>query len=318
MSGSTPVPGLVSIVIPCYRGARYLAEAMESCLRQAYPAIEVIVVDDASPDDCASIAEEVARRDGRVRVIRRPENGGVSRAFNTGFEASRGEYLTRLAQDDVFAENAASAMVAQLESRPDAGLTYCDFLRIDERGAVLARCPVPGPEVALRGRNDIGLCVMWRRSAWERVGGFDPRFDTAEDFEYWVRIAQEFPITKCPGVAPLGFRHHKAMGSSHHFERQERASLEVIRLMYRKDRSIGRRLQERKALSYVLFSSSRDYAADGRYWRALAGLARSFLLWPLPYKRAEVPSTAARLKSLAAFSRRLVFPGNRPSPAGEA
>ena len=87
------VPGLVSIVIPCYNGLRFLPQAIESCLRQTYRDLEVIVVDDASPDDCAAIAERYASRDDRVRVIRRPANGGVSRAFNTGFEAARGEYF---------------------------------------------------------------------------------------------------------------------------------------------------------------------------------------------------------------------------------
>src|SRR6516165_8538835 len=80
------LPRLVSVVIPCFRGERFLAKAVESCLGQAYPLIEIIVVDDASPDSCAAIAERYALADGRVRVVRRPSNGGVSRAFNSGYE----------------------------------------------------------------------------------------------------------------------------------------------------------------------------------------------------------------------------------------
>jgi hypothetical protein len=80
------VPGLVSIVIPCYKGERWLGEAIESCLAQTYSPIEIILVDDASPDSCAAIAERYAEVDARVRVLRRPQNGGVSRAFNAGFE----------------------------------------------------------------------------------------------------------------------------------------------------------------------------------------------------------------------------------------
>jgi glycosyltransferase involved in cell wall biosynthesis len=91
------ISGLVSIVIPVYGGTRFLGEAIESCLAQTYRDIEIIVVDDASPDESAEIAEGYARRDARVRLVRRAINGGVSRAFNSGFDVARGEYLTRLA-----------------------------------------------------------------------------------------------------------------------------------------------------------------------------------------------------------------------------
>src|SRR5437868_315064 len=97
---------LVSIVIPCYKGEKFLAQSIESCQRQTYPNIEILVVDDASPDRCAEIAADFADRDPRIRVLRRPQNGRVSRAFNTGYEAACGEYFTRLAQDDVFCDDA--------------------------------------------------------------------------------------------------------------------------------------------------------------------------------------------------------------------
>ena len=174
----------VSIVVPCYKGESYLAQALESCLNQTWPDLEIIVVDDASPDRCAEIADEFARRDPRVRVIRRPQNGGVSRAFNTGFDAAKGEYLTRLAQDDVFMPQAVAIMAAHLAAHPETGLVYCDELRIDEQGGVIGERKKPGPETALTEGNKVGMCVMWRRSVWERTGKFNPEFDTAEDYDY--------------------------------------------------------------------------------------------------------------------------------------
>ena len=129
------VPGLVTIVIPCYRGARWLGDAIESCLAQSYNNLEVIVVDDASPDSCATIAERCARADPRLRLIRRARNGGVARAFNSGFEASFGEFLTRLAQDDLFEPDAVERMVAALRAKgPRAGVAYCNCATIDEAG----------------------------------------------------------------------------------------------------------------------------------------------------------------------------------------
>src|SRR4051794_7714636 len=101
---------LVSVVIPFYKGERFLAQAIESCLRQTHRELDVILVDDASPDGCAAIAERYAQRDSRVRLVRRATNGGIARAFNTGFDAARGEYLTRLAQDDLMHDDAVAIM----------------------------------------------------------------------------------------------------------------------------------------------------------------------------------------------------------------
>ena len=298
---------LVSIIVPCYRGSRFLAEAIESCLRQTHRELEVIVVDDASPDDCAAIAERYARSDSRVRVIRRPENGGVSRAFNTGLKASRGEYLTRLAQDDVFGESAVEVMLRHLQEHPEAGLVYCDGHIIDERGEVKQRLRLPEPAEVLSFNNRLGLCVMWPRAVWERLGGFDPRFDTAEDFEYWLRIAQAFPLTKCPGVAPFYMRSHDAMGSVQFYEKQERATLDVLRMPLPERGLAAPALLKRKAVAYAIFSASTDCSTTGRQQiPALARVLRSFVLWPFPYRRGELSQPLARLKALVVYSLRLI------------
>src|SRR5579863_5092213 len=207
------VPGLVSIVIPCYLGARFLSEAIESCRRQTYDPIEIIVVDDASPDACAEIAGKYALSDSRVRLVRRPENGGVARAFNSGFDAARGEFFTRLAQDDIFEPDAVVRLVAGLRAAgPDAGLAYCDCRYVDEAGNCLSDFVAAPPAQALRFRNDVLLCVMWTRVVWQTIGGFDAEFDAAEDFEYWLRLMERFRLVKCEGPPALSWRTHPEMG----------------------------------------------------------------------------------------------------------
>ena len=89
----------VSIVVPVYKAEAYLPACLESILAQTFTDWECILVDDGSPDGCGAICDEAARRDGRFRVVHL-ENGGVSRARNTGMEAARGEYCVFADADD--------------------------------------------------------------------------------------------------------------------------------------------------------------------------------------------------------------------------
>jgi len=203
----------VSIVIPCYKGEAHLARAIESGLGQTFHALEVIVVDDKSPDRCATIADGYALRDSRLRVIRRETNGGVARAWNTGFCAANGEYMLRLAQDDRLKPSAVETMVAFLDERSDVGLTYAPMDIVDAEGSLLATFVTP-EQGALYPRNEVGLCVMWRRSVWERVGTFDPKCDFAEDYDYWLRVGRKFSIARCTERPLLEFLHHDAQNSA--------------------------------------------------------------------------------------------------------
>jgi glycosyltransferase involved in cell wall biosynthesis len=297
---------LVTIVIPCYKGARFIGEAIESCLRQSYHKIEVIVVDDASPDDCAAIAEQYAQRDSRVRVIRRPENGGVSRAFNSGFEAANGQYFTRLAQDDVFHEKAIEAMVRHLERNGRVGLTYCDTQSIDENGRARGRPRVlPVASNVLKWRNLVGLCVMWRRTVWKAVGGFDPVFDTAEDHEYWLRVSRSFLLSKCPGGPYFYSRHHENVGSLVFADRQEAANILLVKMSHQ-SKSLKNRISKLRALSYIAYSAATSYTCKGMQTKAFTRTIRSLVLWPWPYPRDGSARPFIRFKTLVVVSMRML------------
>jgi glycosyltransferase involved in cell wall biosynthesis len=200
---------VVSVVIPCYKGSRFLKETIESCLAQTFQDIEVIVVDDCSPQNDAEIAQGVADRDARVRVIRRKKNGGVSAAYNTGFSVARGEFFTRLSQDDLFRKDAFEIMLRQLRAEPDVGLVYCDMQKMDEQGNFLSLWPQGAdPAKALFPTQEVGLCVMWRRSVYEAIGPFRPRYDFAEDYDFYLRVSRQYRLSKCGNEAPFFFRCH--------------------------------------------------------------------------------------------------------------
>lgn len=306
------VPGLVSIVIPCYGGEKYLAEAIESCLCQTYRNIEVIVVDDASPDACAAIGIRFAEADPRVRVVQCARNGGVSRAFNAGFASAQGEFFARLAQDDAFEPHAVEMMVARLRSDAQLALVYADFSICDESGSFVRAAETPPPGIALQTRNQVGLCIIWRREVWRRLGGFDPAFDTVEDFEYLLRATREFAMGKAPGPAALRMRIHGEMASLRQLLRQNALSRKAIK-KWSRIASGPHPIRRRIALAYADYAASIGYSEQGRILSAFGRLASSFFIWPLPLPNETEPIPLARGKLLVVSLLRLLrLRGTRP------
>lgn len=184
----------VAVVIPCYKQAHFLADAIESVLAQTYPAAEIVVVDDGSPDDVAG----VARRYPRVRYIRQA-NQGLSAARNTGIRATTSELLVFLDSDDRLLPLALERGVAHLTARADRGFVAGRMQVIDAEGALLKPWK-PFPEtddyLAQMLFDHCGiypLTTMYRRAAIEAVGGgFDVTLRSAEDWDMDLRIARRF------------------------------------------------------------------------------------------------------------------------------
>lgn len=90
---------LISIIVPVYKVEQYLDECVQSIRKQTYTNLEIILVDDGSPDRCPEMCDEYARLDSRIKVIHKP-NGGLSSARNIGIESSHGEWIYFLDSDD--------------------------------------------------------------------------------------------------------------------------------------------------------------------------------------------------------------------------
>jgi glycosyltransferase involved in cell wall biosynthesis len=188
---------LVSIVLPTYNGARYLAESLDSCLAQTYGNWELIVVDDCSRDATPDIAAAYAARDGRIRLIRHETNRKLPGGLNTGHAAARGAFLTWTSDDNRYKPRAIERMVAFLRARPDVGLVYTDVDYIDDAGRFTRVVPAAEPSM-LACSNIIGACFLYRREVYERVGTYDPELFLAEDFDYWLRVYRRFDIAPLP------------------------------------------------------------------------------------------------------------------------
>ena len=202
------VPGLLSVVVPCYLVEDFLDECLVSLRFQLYREIEIIVVDDGSPDRSGEIARRHARRDLRVRVVTR-ENGGLSAARNTGIEHARGEYLTFVDSDDVVTPEAySSAIDALTESGSDFVVSCYD--RLENKKRIPAGSWIRSAHARRRLGVDLDSfpeamvnAVAWsktyRREFWDRAG---LRFPEGKIYEDQPVSAAAFAQAKAFDVVP--------------------------------------------------------------------------------------------------------------------
>lgn len=189
---------LVSVCIPTYNHARVLGDALRSAVEQTYGNLEILVLDNASADDTASVVKALSSRDARLRYLRHPENIGMVRNFNACIEQAKGDYVKFLCADDALEPECVERMVQVMSAHPQVSLVSCArrmvggdlrpmgmaryarrFLLTDGAAAI-RRCFFRG--------NAIGepTAVMFRRR--DAAGGFDDAYRQLMDLEMWFRL----------------------------------------------------------------------------------------------------------------------------------
>ncbi|MFF1451516.1 CDP-glycerol glycerophosphotransferase family protein [Streptomyces sp. NPDC058274] len=118
-----------SVIVPVFKVQGFLRECLDSVLEQSYPDLEVIAVDDCSPDGCGAILDEYAARDPRVRVLHLPQNVGLGRARNAGMPHATGDFLLFLDSDDTLTPGALRAMADRLDETADPDVLVFDYAR---------------------------------------------------------------------------------------------------------------------------------------------------------------------------------------------
>lgn len=117
---------LISVIVPVYKVEKYLNECVASIVNQTYKNLEIILVDDGSPDNCPQMCDEWAKKDNRIKVIHKP-NGGVSSARNLGIDIAKGEYICFVDSDDYILENYCECMTRKIQQY-NADIVICDLL----------------------------------------------------------------------------------------------------------------------------------------------------------------------------------------------
>jgi glycosyltransferase involved in cell wall biosynthesis len=271
----------ISVIIPAYNAEPYIRTAIESCLSQTYPPYEIVVVDDGSTDDTAAVAESFPPP---VRVIRLAENMGLPTARNRGVQASTGDWLAFLDADDWFLPEKLELQRRCAGENKHAVLIYTGFRVIDFNGSEGEGKFFPPAELLpmLRYRNRLNICsVLLRRDAFDAIGGFNPALQTAQDWDFWLRIAARYSIELFAALAePLVVYRRVAGSLSSSAIRYFHQRIPIIKSSCLFGTSgMSCFLWRQRILAFNYFDTSESLREEGSL-SYLPFMLMSFLIWP--------------------------------------
>ena len=231
-------PPLVSVIIPsAQRRPATILHAISSVLEQTYPSLEVILVDDNTETSLSSEIEATIQKIPQVRYIKNTGNHGACAARNVGISCARGEVIAFLDDDDEWLPEKIECQIQALTE--DVVLVYCNGWKINNCCTPPLVMPYRQskefyPSVSfelLLEKNHIGTTtqLLARKSALEKIGGFDTRFPARQDYDLCLRLAQ---IGRVVGVDAYLFRHYLHDGDQ--ISKSSKASLEGYLLIFRK------------------------------------------------------------------------------------
>lgn len=277
----------VTVVIPCYRGRRFIGEAIASVLSQDGGSIEVVVVDDGSDDGSAAAVEAIA--DDRVCLLKHDRNRGIAAARNTGLRAARADLIAFLDQDDLWL---AGRLVAQLEAFSDdrvgdVVLVFGDMVVVDRRGSARNVPPrLPHDLATLSGTKLLERIVadnfvplgasMIRRRFLEAAGPFDESIrGGSDDFDMITRLAEHGRFVFVPQRCFTRRLHDDNYTRA---ERMIAESLQVIDRVERRHPEVAR--AARVGRGRRLYRRARDAQAAGDSRSAARDYRAAIAAWP--------------------------------------
>lgn len=212
-----PKPPRISVLIPCYQQARFLAEALDSVLCQDFHDLEVIASDDASPDNTFPILQDYAQRDSRIRIFRQPSNLGMVKNWNFCLNQARGEAVKLMGGDDRLDRPDCLSRQWQRLQTPGVALAASARTIINESSMkIKSLVNLPSgvfspdeiiPKILEHQDNLIGepVCCLFRRS--DAVRGFSDSIKQNTDIEMWLHLLKRGGLAYDPEPVVV-FRHH--------------------------------------------------------------------------------------------------------------
>jgi glycosyltransferase involved in cell wall biosynthesis len=194
---------LFSVVIPTFNRAKKVVRAVRSVLSQTFPDFEICVVDDGSSDETGSAL--AALDISRLKYIYQ-SNQGVAAARNAGLALADGVYVAFLDADDWWYADKLSRVAKAIQTNPEAGLFYSGMDVVDRLGNAVRtvrarRARGDAYRDLLEGNYVFTSGAVAKRLCIKSVGGFDHKLEPCEDWDLWIRIARNYPISRIPEVS---------------------------------------------------------------------------------------------------------------------
>ena len=272
----------VSVIIPTYNYAHFIAEAVESVLAQTYPIFEIIVVDDGSTDNTTEVIKQFG---DSVKYIKQ-KNGGVCAARNNGVKNASGDFIAFLDADDDWLPAKIEKQIAKFGEDEKIGLVHCGMREFDTESGETVRLHIEGEEgwvaddLLLFEKPVVIGCggsILVSRKAFEEIGGFDINLKVGEDWDFCYRLARKFKVGFVREIL-VHYRHH---GDNSHLniEEMERSvKLFQEKAFATKDEKILRLRRRSYGNFYKILAGS--YFTDGNYPRFIKYSLKS--LWIMP------------------------------------
>lgn len=192
---------LISVVIPAYNAEKTILETLQSVCNQTFTDIEIIIINDGSKDNTVEVSQQI--KDDRIRIISYP-NGGLPTARNRGISQSQGEYISFIDADDLWSPDKLASQLAALEANPHAGAAYSWTMVMEADGSkTYSTLPIyfqgnVYPDLLVQNFIASGSNIMVRRQAILETGDFEPSLKSAEDWDYWLRLAKKWEFVLVP------------------------------------------------------------------------------------------------------------------------
>lgn len=151
---------MISVIVPVYRVEKYLCKCVKSIQSQTYTDLEIILVDDGSPDNCGKICDELASEDKRIKVIHQ-KNGGQAKARNAGLDIAKGKYITFVDSDDTIEPQMIEILLVMLKKNVNADISICGYRSVYE-----------GKSIEFTGDVQLmGDVALSKQKLWQEVFG---------------------------------------------------------------------------------------------------------------------------------------------------
>jgi glycosyltransferase involved in cell wall biosynthesis len=220
----------VSVVIPCYKQAQYLPEAVASIVAQHFTNWELIIVDDGSPDDTVTVATTLiaAYPDRAIRLLRQA-NAGLAGARNAGIAIAQGSIIMPLDADDLIEPEFLARAVAIFDTHPNVGYVYSDVKLFDDEQGLINNRPYDPQRLPI-------ICLShaaspFRRIAWQQVGGYRVSMSHGyEDWDFWLSLTEVGWVGQ---HIPIPLVNYRRTGTSMLSTRSQHFDLEIRAMLIR-------------------------------------------------------------------------------------